>query len=87
MGYNFVFRSFSYPRIAFNPFRRYGLLVPGWNAFVTLMRNESNGNWDCSDAQAISKFFKDSCVLGWNNKNNGNELPVNLHSLCKEGKI
>ncbi|XP_018049923.1 PREDICTED: transferrin [Atta colombica] len=57
----------------------------GWNAFVTLMRNESNGNWDCSDAQAISKFFKDSCVLGWNNKNNGNELPVNLHSLCKEG--
>ncbi|XP_018392136.1 PREDICTED: transferrin [Cyphomyrmex costatus] len=57
----------------------------GWNAFVTLMRNESNGNWDCSDAQAISKFFKDSCVLGWNNKNNGNELPANLHSLCKEG--
>ncbi|XP_011704440.1 PREDICTED: transferrin [Wasmannia auropunctata] len=57
----------------------------GWNAFVTLMRNESDGNWDCSDAQAVSKFFKDSCVLGWNNKNNGNELPANLYSLCKEG--
>jgi len=84
MGYNFVFRSFH--RIAFNPFRRCGLLVPGWNAFVTLMRNESDGNWDCSDAQAISKFFKDSCVLGWNNKNNGNQLPANLHSLCKEGE-
>ncbi|XP_036151373.1 transferrin isoform X2 [Monomorium pharaonis] len=57
----------------------------GWNAFVTLMKNELDGNWDCSDAQAVSKFFKDSCVLGWNNKNNGNELPANLHSLCKEG--
>ncbi|KAL0113854.1 hypothetical protein PUN28_011293 [Cardiocondyla obscurior] len=56
----------------------------GWNAFVTLMRNESTENWDCSDAQAVSNFFKDSCVLGWDNKDNNNELPANLHSLCKE---
>ncbi|XP_011156703.1 transferrin [Solenopsis invicta] len=57
----------------------------GWNAFITLMRNESDENWDCSDAQAVSKFFKDSCVLGWNNKDNDSELPANLYSLCKEG--
>lgn len=80
---NFIFRGF---RIAFNPFRLCALLIPGWNAFVTLMRNESDGSWGCSDAQTVSKFFSDSCVLGWNNKDNGNELPANLHSLCKEGE-
>ncbi|XP_011641592.1 serotransferrin isoform X1 [Pogonomyrmex barbatus] len=56
----------------------------GWNAFVTLMRNDSGENWDCSDAQAVSKFFKDSCVLDWNNKDNDNKLPTNLYSLCKK---
>ncbi|KMQ96612.1 transferrin isoform x4 [Lasius niger] len=53
----------------------------GWNAFVTLMRNMSSRNWDCSDAQAVAKFFKNSCVLDWNDNK---ELPANLHSLCKK---
>ncbi|GAB1859923.1 Transferrin [Camponotus japonicus] len=53
----------------------------GWNAFVTLMRNMSDRNWDCSDAQVVAKFFKNSCVL---DSNNNKELPANLHSLCKK---
>ncbi|XP_072760002.1 transferrin isoform X2 [Anoplolepis gracilipes] len=53
----------------------------GWNAFVTLIRNMSAENWDCSDAQVVANFFKNSCVL--NSKSN-KELPANLHSLCKK---
>ncbi|KAM0730836.1 Transferrin [Formica fusca] len=54
----------------------------GWNAFVTLMRNMSDENWDCSDAQAVAKFFKDSCILDV--LHNNEELPANLHSLCRK---
>lgn len=49
---------------------------------MTFMRNMSSNNWDCSDAQAVAKFFTNSCVLDWyNNK----ELPATLYSLCKQG--
>ncbi|XP_071653962.1 transferrin isoform X1 [Temnothorax longispinosus] len=74
-----VMKDLKGARAAFTGYRSVG-----WNAFVTLMRNESDEDWDCSDAQAISKFFRDSCVLGWNSKDNHNDLPANLHSLCKE---
>ncbi|XP_067210522.1 transferrin isoform X2 [Linepithema humile] len=58
----------------------------GWNAFTSVMRNESQENWDCSDTQAISNFFANSCVLGLENKDK-NVLPSNLHSLCvKDGE-
>lgn len=86
MGYIYISCLASFGT-AINPFRRLSdLSVPGWNAFVTLMKNESDGDWGCSDARAVSKFFKDSCVLGWNNRNSGTVLPANLHSLCKKGE-
>lgn len=56
-----------------------------WNTFALLMKNASGDNWDCSDAKAIAQFFKDSCVLGLNDKDRS-ELSANLYSLCKQGE-
>jgi len=58
----------------------------GWNAFVTWMRNELDESQVCSDAWAVAKFFKDSCVLGWRNESRNKEFPINLYSLCKQGE-
>lgn len=69
-------KDLKYAKAVFTGYRSVG-----WNAFVTFMRNMSSNNWDCSDAQAVAKFFTNSCVLDWyNNK----DLPANLHSLCKQ---
>ncbi|XP_015598870.1 transferrin [Cephus cinctus] len=53
----------------------------GWNAFVSIMGNKSLNDWACSDAEAVSNFFSDSCVPDLSKDNE--TMPANLHSLCK----
>lgn len=60
-------------------------LSSGWNAFTSIMRNASAEKWGCSDAQAVAKFFKDSCVFGLSGKEK-DKLPANLYSLCNQSK-
>ncbi|KAH0952965.1 hypothetical protein HN011_010853 [Eciton burchellii] len=59
----------------------------GWNAFVTWLKNELDESRVCSDAWAVAKFFKDSCVLGWHSKSKDKKFPTNLHSLCKQDAV
>jgi len=61
-------------------------LFTGWNAFVTWLKNELDESQVCSDAWAVAKFFKDSCVLGWHSESKDKKFPTNLHSLCKQGE-
>lgn len=54
----------------------------GWNAFAAVLRNSSAGGSDCSDANLVANFFKDSCVLGLSDSHK--DVPYNLYSLCKQ---
>ncbi|XP_035735120.1 transferrin-like isoform X1 [Vespa mandarinia] len=53
----------------------------GWNSFVTIMKNISEDNWDCSSIKAVGNFFGDSCVPGISSIKNI-DVPYNLYSLC-----
>ncbi|KAG7200605.1 hypothetical protein KM043_001163 [Ampulex compressa] len=76
--YNSLFRSLRDVKGTKACFAGYGNV--GWNAFVTIMRNISSNQWSCSDAKAVAKFFKHSCVFGLGDKIR--EVPNNLYSLC-----